>query len=128
MTHKQWLIRNAKVHIKQKGDLTTEEHDNLLKKMETLLWTDPEQLLSDDRHLLDEDFDALGQASALDQQLWVAEVEAAISAADYDTPQKKPYNDRSPTGAENTNNNTPRDETDELGSEGSGAWRKRRWR
>ena len=96
--------------------------------METLLWTDPEHLLSDDRHLLEEDFEALGQASALDQQLWVAEVEAAISAADYDAPQKETHNNRSPCGEEHTNNNTPRDETDELGSEGSGAWRRKRWR
>jgi hypothetical protein len=128
MTHRQWLIRNAKVHIKQKGDLTTEEHDDLLQKMETLLWMDPEHLLSDDRHLLEEDFELLGQASALDQQLWVAEVEAAISAADYAAPQEETHNTRSPSGAEHTNNNTPRDVTDELGSEGSGAWRRKRWR
>ena len=89
MTHKQWLIRNAKVHIKRKGDLTNEEHDDLLQKMEKLLWTDPEHLLSDDRHLLEEDFDALGQASTLDQQLWVAEVEVAMSTADYVAPQEQ---------------------------------------
>ena len=67
MTHKHWLLRNAKVHIKCKGDLTQEEHDKLLRKIEKLLWTDHENLLPDDCHLLEEEFGALGKASALDQ-------------------------------------------------------------
>ena len=27
LTHRQWLLRNAKVNIKWKGDLAVEEHD-----------------------------------------------------------------------------------------------------
>ena len=81
LTHKQWLLRNARVHIKRKGDLTSKEHDALLAKIEKLMWTDPDDLLPGDRILLDEDFHALGKASAIDQQLWVAEMEASISAA-----------------------------------------------
>ena len=78
MTHKQWLLRNARVHIKRKGDLTEEEHDKLLQKIERMMWIDPENLLREDHHLLEEDFDALGKATALDQQLWVAEMEASL--------------------------------------------------
>ena len=67
MTHKQWLLRNAKVHIKRKGTLTKEEHGKLLHKIESLMWTDPDDLLPEDHNLLNEDFDMLGKASALDQ-------------------------------------------------------------
>ena len=86
MTHKQWLLRNAKIHIKQKGDLTAKEHDELLDKIEKLIWTDPDDLLPGDKELLDEDFHLLGKASALDQQLWVAEMEASMAAASQGRP------------------------------------------
>ena len=29
MTHKQWLLRNAKIHIKRKGDMNEEDHGKL---------------------------------------------------------------------------------------------------
>ena len=130
MTHKQWLLRNARVHIKRKGDLTEEEHDKLLKRIEKMMWIDPENLLSEDRHLLEEDFDALGEASALDQQLWVAEMEASLSAAGYASPER---NHRTENAGNDQNDDhicttDPITLTNELGSEGSGAWRKERWR
>ena len=130
MTHRQWLLRNAQVHIKRKGDMTEAEHDKLLKKIEKLMWIDPENLLREDRHLLEEDFDALGQSSALDQQLWVAEMEASLSAAGYATPARN-YDTEDP-GVDLNDDTTwttePINLTNELGSEGSGAWRKERWR
>ena len=58
-------------------------------KIEKLVWTDPEDMLPGDEHLLDEDFDALGRASAIDQLLWVAEVEASIEAVNYGTRSNK---------------------------------------
>ena len=54
---------------------------NSLTKIEKLIWTDPDDLLPGDKELLDEDFHLLGKASALDQQLWVAEMEASMAAA-----------------------------------------------
>jgi hypothetical protein len=131
MTHKQWLLRNAKVHIKCKGDLTKEEHDKLLHKIETLMWTDPDDLLPEDHKLLDEDFDMLGKASALDQQLWVAEMEASITAESYNNPKRKKYDtDRrhETSNDDDTMRTEPIDLTDELGSEGSGAWQRKRWK
>ena len=130
MTHKQWLLRNARVHIKRKGDLTEEEHDKLLQKIERMMWIDPENLLREDRHLLEEDCDALYKASALDQQLWVAEMEASLSAAEYTAPARNRCTDNAD---HDLNHDTigmaePIDLTNELGSEGSGAWQKERWR
>ena len=83
MTHKQWLLRSARIHIKRKGDMNEEDLNKLPAKIDKLVWTDPEDLLTGDEHLLDEDFDALGRASAIDQLLWVAEVEASMAAANH---------------------------------------------
>ena len=35
MTHKQLLLRNPEVHIKQKGDLNAEDHNKLLTKIKS---------------------------------------------------------------------------------------------
>ena len=45
------------------------------------MWTDPSDLLPDDRELLDADFEALGKADANDQAYWALEMESAIRAA-----------------------------------------------
>ena len=131
MTHKQWLLRNAKVHIKRKGDLTAKEHDMLLSKIENLIWTDPDDLLPGDKHLLDEDFNQLGKASAIDQQLWVAEMEASITAAiQGNAPARAPSSEPNSTAEStpNTQQAKPIDMTGEKGSKGSGAWKRQRWR
>ena len=57
------------------------------------MWTDLEDLLPGDKYLLDEDFDALGRASAIDQLLWVAEMEASMTAANYGLTGSK-YNEQ----------------------------------
>ena len=131
MTHKQWLLRNAKVHIKRKGDLTAKEHDKLLSKIESLIWTDPDDLLPGDEHLLKEDFDQLGRASAIDQQLWVAEMEASMTAANQGSAPTRTTNNELNTvseGVSSTQQARLVDMTNEKGSEGSGAWKRQRWR
>ena len=103
ITHKQWLLRNAKIHIKRKGDMNEEEHDKLRKKIEKLIWTDPEDLLPGNDHLLNEDFDSLGRASAIDQILWVAEMEASITAASHGARRRQSKNHKDDaTGSTNT--------------------------
>ena len=44
---------------------------------------DPEDLLPENRSLLEIDFDALGKGSSQDKQFWVAEMESAVSAAEH---------------------------------------------
>ena len=60
--------------------MNKEDHDRLREKVDKLIWADAEDLLPGDEHLLTEDFDTLGRASAMDQILWVAETEASIAA------------------------------------------------
>ena len=69
ITHKRWLLRNARVHIKRKGDMNEEDHSKQLAKMKKLVWTNPEDILPGNAQLLNEDFNTLGRASSLDQQL-----------------------------------------------------------
>ena len=83
MTHKQWLLRNARVHIKRKGDMIEEDHSKLLAKINKLVVTNPEGILPHNRKLLDEDFNALGRASTLDQQLWVAVMKGSIAVTNH---------------------------------------------
>ena len=62
--------------------MNEEDNNKLLKKIDKLLWTYPEDLLPGDKHLLNKDFDALGRESAMNQLLWVAEIEASMTAMD----------------------------------------------
>lgn len=123
MTHKQWLLHNAKIYIKCEGDLNAEEHDKLLTKIGKLIWIDPEDLLHGDKHLLKDEFGVLGKASALDQQLWVAEIKDSITAAnhkrkaDKDTGYDTKHDSKRASGAILTK---PLDLTGERGSKGNG--------
>ena len=49
--------------------MNEEDHNKLLAKINKLVWTYPKDLLPDDKHLLDENFDTLGRASELDKLL-----------------------------------------------------------
>merc|ERR1712051_192436 len=126
ITHKQWLLRNAKIHIKRKGDMNEEEHDKLRKKIKKLIWTDPEDLLHGDEHLLNEDFDSLGRASAIDQILWVAEMEASITAASHGARRRQSENhkDDAATSTSTVTQTKTRTGREYATSKGSGMWKK----
>ena len=81
ITHRQWTFRNQTVHYKACDGLTAAQQDKIMSKCESLLWTDPSLLLTEDRSLLDLDFETLGNAPAIDRQIWIEEVEAAYCAA-----------------------------------------------
>lgn len=50
-------------------------------RCKALLWTDPSTLLSEDRYLLEIDFDALADGPASERQTWLSEMDAAHCAA-----------------------------------------------
>ena len=77
------MLRNARIHIKRKGDMNKDDHNKLLNKINKLVWKDPEYPLPRHKHLLDNDFGALGRASGINHLLWVAEVEASMTAANH---------------------------------------------
>ena len=82
ITHKQWLYRNARVHLKKRDGKTEVEHEKIMKKVKKMMDTDLMELLERDRHLLlTEDFEQLGQAPSSYREYWVAEMETAIESS-----------------------------------------------
>merc|ERR1712051_421736 len=110
--------------------MNEEDSDKLCKKTNKLIWTDPDDLLPRDEHLLNENFDTLGRASAIDQILWVAEMEGSITAANHGARRRRDNNQVNDT-ATRTNTAT-RDKTGpgqmHDNSEGSGVWKKEKWK
>lgn len=83
LTHRQWLHRNAKVHFRRSDGRTASEFEETIEKIKHLLWTDPDDLLPENRSLFETDFWLLGASSAMDQEYWLAEMETAILAASH---------------------------------------------
>ncbi len=81
ITHRQWLYRNARIHIKLVDGLTEPEHQQIIHLVHNLLNTDPNDLLPQHRHLLQKDFQQLGEGSALDRQYWIADMQSALQTA-----------------------------------------------
>jgi hypothetical protein len=81
ITHRQWLYRNARIHIKVTEGLTQPAHDTIMSRVSTLMGTDPMELLPRHRHLLDWDFAELGHGPTVDRQYWIANMESAIQAS-----------------------------------------------
>ena len=81
ITHKQWLHRDALVHYLGVDGRTSPEKVAIAKRMEELMWTDPEELLEEDRPFLEEDYKRLGAADVSTQAYWIADVEAEKKTA-----------------------------------------------
>ena len=52
-----------------------------MSKVKILMGTDPMELLPQYRHLLDWDFQQLGEDTTVNRQYWIASVESAIKAS-----------------------------------------------
>ena len=81
ITHQQWMYWNATVHLKIKDGCTVAQHQQALDKIGMCLDTDPEELLQEHLHLLFTNFENLAAGPIKVKQQWVAEFEAARSAA-----------------------------------------------
>ncbi len=80
MTHKQWLYRNTDIHYVSEG-LTLRQHKELRAKIKVLMKTKSSALLGRHQHYLSTNFDELGRGPTLACQVWVANIEMAISVA-----------------------------------------------
>ena len=81
ITHRQWLYRNARIHIRVAEGLTQPAHEVIMSKVLTLMGTDPMELLPQHRNLLEWDFLALGAGSTVDRQYWIKNMESALQAS-----------------------------------------------
>ena len=108
--------------------MNKEDHNKLQEKINKLIWTDPEDLLPGNKHLLDKDFDALGRAGAMDQILSVAEMETSIAAVSRGRTRNKD-NEQADNATTGTKPTTPTrtDSRHELSnSERSGIWERKK--
>ena len=81
ITHKQSIFRNSKKHFRGEGGLTAAESQSIFDQVKELMHTDPDKLLPKHKHLMSEDFRALGEGAARHRQYWIANMETAIAAA-----------------------------------------------
>ena len=81
ITHRQWLYRNARIHIKLVDGLTASKHQQIIHLVHSLLYTDPNDLLPQHRHLLQRDFRQLGEGTSVDRQYWIADMQSALQTA-----------------------------------------------
>ncbi len=80
ITHKQWLYRNSDVHHVI-DELTSRQQQELTVRIHEKLQTKKNSLLERHKHLMDVDFVKLGSGPTIVRQVWVANVEMAISIA-----------------------------------------------
>ncbi len=80
ITHKQWLYRNSDVHHAIDG-LSARQHQELTARIHSLLKTNKDSLHERHRHLMEVDFTKLGSGTTIARQVWVANVDMAISVA-----------------------------------------------
>jgi hypothetical protein len=80
ITHKQWVYRNTRTHICLLDGKTEADHERIMEQVSDLLFTDPDELLPEHRHLLELDFSELGAGSTTARQYWMANITSAIEA------------------------------------------------
>ncbi len=80
LTHKQWLYRNCDVHYISNG-LTLRQHNELTSKIKELMKTKRTALFGRHRHYMNTNFNILGCGPTIARQVWVANMEMAISIA-----------------------------------------------
>lgn len=80
ITHRQWLFRNARIHIRLQEHKTPQEHQDIMDSVAKMILLDPETLLPQHRFLLEQDFKKLGEGHTIDRQYWLANVTSAWHA------------------------------------------------
>ena len=78
ITRRQWLYRNAKIHIAHAEGIPFATHERIMNRTKSLMATDPMDLLPQHRSLLQVDYKTLGEGPTVDRQYWIACVESAI--------------------------------------------------
>jgi hypothetical protein len=78
LTQKQWLYRNKDVHYVSEG-LTLRQYKELTAKVKVLIKTKRSALLGRHQHYMSTNFDELGCGPTLAHQVWVANIDMAIS-------------------------------------------------
>ena len=69
------------MHLRLVEGKTMVKHDEVVEEVMRLLATEPDDICSQHRSLLDLDMEKLGGGSTVDRQYWVANMRSALSVA-----------------------------------------------
>ena len=76
----QWIFRNFTLHDKQRGYLQLQQRKDLLRELDRLIDTPPEEVPDGSRYLLELDYSDLYNATFERQSYWVLAMKAARQA------------------------------------------------
>ena len=82
ITHRQWLYRNARIHLRTVEGKTEKEHLQIIDEVRDMMLVDPATLLPEHRKLLELDFLKLGAGFTIDRQYWLAQMRTAVDVAE----------------------------------------------
>ncbi len=80
ISHSQWLYRNFTLHDKMRGYLRLQRRKEVLKEVDRLLDTNPDDIPKESQYLMELDFTSLYSASFEKQSYWVLAMKAARRA------------------------------------------------
>jgi hypothetical protein len=89
ISHSQWIFHNFTLHNKQRGYLCLLKRATVLKEVDWLLDTVPEDIPSGSQYLLELDYSALFNPSLARQSYWVLAMKAACCAGKQDATASK---------------------------------------
>lgn len=89
ITHRQWLYRNARIHLRAVEGKTEQEHLQVIRAVRNMMLVDPATLLPEHRKLLELDFLRLGEGSTVDRQYWLAQMQTAVDVAELSRKKRK---------------------------------------
>jgi hypothetical protein len=80
ISHSQWILRNFTLHNKQCRYLRLQQRRDLLREVNSLLDTPPDEVPEESRYLLELEFLTLYNATFEHQSYWVLAMKAARRA------------------------------------------------
>jgi hypothetical protein len=79
-SHSQWIYRNFTLHDKQRGYLQLQKRKDLLRELDKLIDTPPDEIPEGSQYLLELDYSELYNSSFENQSYWVLAMKAARRA------------------------------------------------
>jgi hypothetical protein len=80
IVHKQWLYRNANIHLKVVEGRTTAEHREIMSEVRHMMAVDPLDLLPCHQHLLKQNWEMMGATSTSTRLVWLEQMDSALAA------------------------------------------------
>ena len=74
ITHKQWIFRKSNKHYMGLNGLTAKQHEEIFDQVDSLMYTNSDDLLTKYHHLMEQNFEGLIEGPAIEQQYWIVQM------------------------------------------------------